>query len=273
MGMEAPRVSIVVPHFQTEILARLCLRSIRRFTRAVPHEVIVVDNASKDGASLPYLRQVEWIRLIERKADVTPTPGDSHKEALDIGIAASSAPFVLSFHTDTIPIREDWLTWLLAQIDPDPEVAAVGTYKLEFKSGFRQVLKRFENWMRPRAGREGGDHIPYIRSHCALYRRDVLAKLGLRFVDGTTQSAGRSIHFALQSHGYQAKLISAAETAKRVVHLNHGTMVLVTELGVCRKTARDGGQRIHQFLDRPAVREILADASLDKVGKVFRRSA
>ncbi|MFO0945808.1 MAG: glycosyltransferase family 2 protein [Planctomycetota bacterium] len=271
--MQPPRVSIVVPHFQTEILARLCLRSIRKHTASVPYEVIVVDNASKDGASLQYLRQVEWIRLIERRSGVASTPGESHKEALDIGMAASLAPYILSFHTDTIPLRDDWLTWLLSHMEFHPEVAAVGTYKLEFKSGFRQVLKGLESWFRPRKQREEGDHIPYIRSHCALYRRDALDRLGLHFVDGSAQSAGRSIHFALEAQGYQAKLISAAETAKRVVHLNHGTMVLVSELGVCRKTARDGTQRIHEFLDRPTIREVLADASLDKADPTIRRSA
>jgi hypothetical protein len=49
------------------------LRSIRRFTRDVPYEVIVVDNGSKDD-SLEYLRSLKWIRLIER-GDSTPEIG------------------------------------------------------------------------------------------------------------------------------------------------------------------------------------------------------
>lgn len=264
--MAAPRVSIVLPHFQTAILAKLCLRSIRRFTRSVPHEVIVVDNGSRDGESLDYLRQVEWIRLIERTGGISPRPGDAHKEALDIGIAASSAPFILSFHTDSIPLREDWLSWHLGRIEASPRIAAVGTYKLEVKSFWRQGLKDLEYawlrlWERPESQ---GDHQPYIRSHCALYRREALKALGLRFVDGSAESAGRTIHFALRRAGLEPRLLSAAETARRLAHLNHGTMVLVAELGVCRKTARVGSRRIQDFLARPSVRELLADHSLDR---------
>src|SRR5690606_29802738 len=106
LGMTAtqPLVSIIVPHFQTPELARLCLRSIRRFTYWVPYEVIVIDNGSKDGASLDYLRTIEWIKLIERTENIGPV-AIGHKEAVDIGIEASTAPYVLAFHTDTIPIR------------------------------------------------------------------------------------------------------------------------------------------------------------------------
>ena len=57
--MTEPLVSIVVPHYQTPELAKLCLRSIRKFTAGIPCEVIVVDNASRDGTALEYLRQVE----------------------------------------------------------------------------------------------------------------------------------------------------------------------------------------------------------------------
>src|SRR5687768_671659 len=63
--MSGPLVSIVMPHWQVKPFVTLCLRSIRKYTRDVPYEVIVVDNGSKDE-SLDYLRGLPWIRLIER---------------------------------------------------------------------------------------------------------------------------------------------------------------------------------------------------------------
>jgi hypothetical protein len=273
--MIAPRVSVIIPHFQTAVLARLCLRAIRRHTHDVPIEVIVVDNGSKDGESMEYLRSVEWIHLIERTEGIADSPGESHKEALDIGVAASRAPFILSFHTDTIALRSDWLSWHLAQLEASPRIAAVGTYKLEVKSGIRQVLKDLERiWtQRISALSHVGDHRPYIRSHCALYRRDVLESLGLHFVDHSKESAGRTIHFALEDAGYEAKQLSTLETSRRVAHLNHGTMVLVPELGVCRRTARSGNKRIQDFLLRPEIQSLLREDSLDKVTQPRRRSA
>ena len=265
--MSTPEVAILVPHFQTESLARLCLRSIRRYTAGVRYEVVVVDNGSQDGASLEYLRGVEWIKLIERTTGIDSWPPKAHKEALDVAAAATDAPYLLSFHTDTIPIREDWLRWHLDQIQADPKIAAVGTYKLELKSPLQRVSKWLEStFYRRKLDRNGKPVKPenYIRSHCALYRRDVLDKLGLAFEDGTRYAAGLVIHFDLERHGYQAKLLSVDEALERVVHLNHGTMVLVPELGGSRKNIKQGTRRIQRFLSDPRVQEVFHDERLDK---------
>src|SRR5690349_18633151 len=121
-----PLVSIIVPHYQTPALAALCLRSIRRFTTGIAYEVIVVDNASKDGSSLEYLRQVRGIRLIER-TDVPASGSDAHRTAVEIAIDASTAPFIATIHTDTIPIRHDWLQYHLDPMLIDQRIAATGT--------------------------------------------------------------------------------------------------------------------------------------------------
>ena len=258
--MDKPTVSIIIPHYQTEMLARLSLRSIRRYTTQTPYEVIVVDNASGDGKSLEYLRGVEWIRLIERTEGVSEIPGEAHKEALDAGIAASDAPYILSFHTDTIPIRDGWLAWLVEQIDAGERIAAVGTYKLERT----KPLKRLEHWLKSLAhrGELPPEKRPYIRSHCALYRRSVMDELGLKFVDETT-ATGQGVHLALESAGYKAVLLSIPEMLRHVVHLNHGTMVLIPELGARKRTIRKGHGRIDRFLDRTDVRDIFHDETLD----------
>lgn len=257
--MTKPQVSIIIPHYQTESLSRLCLRSIRRYTTDIPYEVIVVDNASKDGASLDYLRQVEWIRLIERTDNVSPLAADAHKEALDVGIAASTAPYVMSFHTDTIPIAPGWLGWMLQQINRQPDIAAVGTYKLE-----RKPLKSLEHWAKSLLGRQSEKDSHYIRSHCALYRNDVLDELGLRFVDEIGRTTGQGIHQKLVESGYQAVLLPVGAMLRHVVHLNHGTMVMIPQLGARKSTIRKGTGRINRFFNRTDVRQTYHDESLDK---------
>ncbi len=260
-----PFVSIVIPHYQTPELARLCLRAIRFFTRDVPYEVIVVDNGSNDDRSLEYLRRVEWIRLIERGPEAGTGPR-AHKQAVDVGFRAARAPFVLAAHTDTVPVREDWLSWLVEQILSGPLVAAVGTYKLELPSVWERWLKRAERAVRqalrlePRAGVPR----PYIRSHCALYRRDVLERLQLRYDDNDANTAGQNVHLELERHGYVAKLLPVEEMLRRVVHLNHATLVLRPELGANRRTVQRGQRRIRKFLSRPEIRALLADKSLDR---------
>ena len=255
-----PLVSIIIPHFRTPDLIRLCLRSIRFYTRNTPFEVLVVDNDSQDEQSLKYLRGVDWIRLIERTSGVG-LKGKGHKEAIDIGIAQARGEYVLAFHSDSIPVRHDWLDWHLQQLLAEPDIGAVGTYKLELKPQWLLMLKELEKlrfWRQTRHDRE-----EYIRSHCALYRKKFLTECNLNYDDPESDVAGRAMHHGLVRHGYKAKLLSIGETLKRVVHLNHGTMVMLPELGARKGTIRKGLQRIHQFLNQPQVQAIYHDESLD----------
>lgn len=264
MSKSTPVVTIIIPHFQTPDLVKLCLRSLRYWTTDIDFDVIVVDNASKDGQSLDYLRGVEWIRLIERTDDIG-LKGKGHKEAVDIGIARAKGKYILAFHTDTIPIRGDWLSWHVQQLEENPGIGAVGTYKLELKSDWQLWLKELERLRFWKKDSRAGDKQPYIRSHCALYRKDLLVKLGLRYDDPEGDVAGRSIHLGLERAGYQAKMLSVKETLKRVVHLNHGTMVTLPELGARKSTIRKGQKRIAQFLERAEIQEVFGNEELDLI--------
>ncbi len=262
-----PFVSIVIPHYQTPELVKLCLRSVRRYTQDVPYEVIVVDNGSKDAASLNYLRSVQWIRLIER-GEQAGTGAQAHKEAVDIGFQEARGELLLTIHTDTIPIRSDWLKWLVEQLLADQRIAAVGSYKLELPRPWTQALKQIEKTfgklLKKKTSNSGSDNDrPYIRSHCALYRKDVLQRLGLSYNDRTDETAGRLIHLQLEQHGYIAKLLPVEEMLQRLVHLNHATMVLRPELGAAPRTIIRGRRRIKRFLSRPEIIQLLNDNSLD----------
>ena len=258
-----PDVSIIIPHYKTLDLVRLCLRSIRCYSET-PYEVIVIDNDSGDEASLHYLRRVRWIELVERTEGVSPNPSQSHKEAMDIGIANSCAPYVLSLHTDTIPIRKGWLGFLLRHISAGEKTAAAGSYKLEIKSPLELFLKKVEHCLGLGSKKEAGarENPIYIRSHCALYRRDLLDTLNLHFL--SDEPAGRNIHFGLIKAGYEVSILPAQELLHYVVHLNHATMVLHPDLGARKRTIRKGLARIRSFLARPEVRKILNDESLDR---------
>jgi cellulose synthase/poly-beta-1,6-N-acetylglucosamine synthase-like glycosyltransferase len=263
MDCDTPLVSIILPHYQTPDLARLCLRTIRHFTNDLNYEVIVVDNNSQDGESLEYLRQVEWIRLVERTENVG-IKGKGHKEAVDIGIEMSRGKYVLAFHTDSIPVSPDWLSWHVLQLESNPQSAAVGTYKLEIKSEWQLALKqleRFRFWKQLSSDSQQ----EYIRSHCALYQKDALQQTGLKYDDPEGDVAGRSIHFGLIKAGYISKLLSVDETLRKVVHLNHGTMVMRPELGARQATIRKGHQRIAKFLAQPWIQAIYQNVALDRL--------
>lgn len=266
-----PKVTIVIPNYKTPALTKLCLRLLRKYTDTHLARVIVVDNASHD-ASLDYLRQLTWIELIER--DVVPYEGaiSAHSRALDLAFAHITTPYVLSIHTDTLVKHPGWLDYLIQQMEAHPKRAGVGSWKLESKPRWRIWLKSFERMVqltfykatgRSRHGIEGvGSNYFYLRSHCAMYRTDLIRQLGLRFAEGD-MIAGKSMHKRLLEAGYDMLFLPSESLLPYVEHINHATTVLNPELSTRPKSVSKGMKRIKDSLERFNAEAILQDDSLD----------
>lgn len=272
MAKQEPEVTIIIPNFRTPEITRLCLRMLRKHTDTDRVHVVAVDNDSGEGdASLQYLRSLNWIELIERKAVPGESPGASHAAALDMALEKTTTPYVMSIHTDTFVLRDDWLDFLLGSIKQDEKIAGVGSWKLEVKPRYKLWLKKVEYVLQcliyPLLGkeiiREGkGRHFHYLRSHLALYRTELLQKYQLSFGAGE-ETAGKMLHKALVDHGFQMKFISSETLIRYAIHLNHATMILNPELGSREKTVRKGAKRIRAMLQDMQAEEILQDDSLD----------
>ncbi len=263
--MPEPRVNIVIPHFQTPELVKLCLRLLRHFRNETAMDVTVVDNASTDGQSLAYLRSVGWIRLIERHEGVAPRPAPAHGSALDMGIAAGAAPFILAMHTDAFPLCDGWLDWMVRFMDGDAKLAALGTDQLPGRSPARRLFNRVEHWARRLIGKHvPPDRRPFVRTHCALYRREALERLGLCFTVEQGDTVGREVHMALERHGLRAHLLAPGAMIRRVTHLDHATSVLVYPQFSPAKVVRRGRRTLDAFLATPLARAVLSDESLDR---------
>ena len=258
-----PSVSILIPNYKTPDLVRLCLRSIRKFTPPDAVRIIVVDNASCD-ASRDYLRSLDWIRLIER------TPGDlaglkparMHTTAMDLALREVDTPYVLSFHTDTIVYSPDWLEFLLGRINHDEKIAGVGSWKLEFippAKRFGKKLEVVENRVKQLLGLKKPE-VRFLRSHCALYRTDLLRQYTHGFSEG--KSAGKSIHKYLTEAGFIMEFIPPELLIRYMEHLNHATMILNPVVGSRRTSSPKARKALEFRLARYG--DILADDSLDR---------
>ncbi len=267
------KVTILIPNYKTRDLTKLCLRLIRKHTDHQQIKVIVIDNDSADD-SLEYLRTVPWIELIERKAIPGQEPSASHSAALDLALDRVTTPYVLSIHTDTLVKHPKWLEFLLSQIEAYPNVAGVGSWKLESKPFWRKLLKRCEHQLQhfyyrlrgqTQHGLEGvGKNYYYLRSHCALYRMDLLRQLNLHFSDGDTV-AGKALHQSLQQAGYQLVFIPSEILIQYVEHINHATTVLNPNLSTREKSVIKGKHRIEKSLARMNAQAILQDDRLDGI--------
>jgi len=188
-----------------------------------------------------------------------------------MALEKTTTPYVMSIHTDTFVLRDDWLDYLLDAIKQNENIAGVGSWKLEVKPAWKLMLKKLEYAIQsviyPLIGKElitegKGKHFHYLRSHLALYRTDLLKKYAISFGAGE-ETAGKVLHKTLEDNGHEMVFIPSVELIRYAVHLNHATMILNPELGSREKTVRKGAIKIRKMLDKMQADQILADESLD----------
>ncbi len=290
--MHRPVVSILIPNYKTPEVTKLCLRMLRKNTDPKKIRVIAIDNNSAD-ASLDYLKTLSWIELIERK-EKDASPSQSESRALDLALGRVDTPYVLAIHTDTMILQPGWLDILLAEFAKEPNIAGVGSWKLEekpsiLKCAAKQMEYRWRithytltgNKRKARKARDqmDGDYYKFfgsgnppisgqgkeyyfLRSHCAMYRMDVIRKYNLTFSHGG-ETASKGMSKFLVDQGHKLVYLPARHLGEYLIHLNHATMIFHPELGSGGGAIAKGMKRIRRILKELNADEILADDSLD----------
>lgn len=94
--MSTPLVSILIVSYNTRELTLECLRSLRYGGAGVDHEVVVVDNASRDGSGAAARTEFPGVRLIELGTNV------GFGRANNIAAAEANGEFLLLLNPDTV---------------------------------------------------------------------------------------------------------------------------------------------------------------------------
>jgi GT2 family glycosyltransferase len=267
-----------MPHWQVKELVTLGLRAIRKYTRDIPYEVIVVDNGSQDD-SLDYLRRLPWIRLIERGKDIPENWVRAFITALDIGFANSRGKYFVIMHTDTIVKHPQWLQRLIAPLEADPTCAASGAWKLEIRHPILEFTKnatdtkRAKLWLRRTFfGDQDARQLTRElcpRDYCALYRSEPIRRLGLRFDcchRFPRYTTGEQMYYQLKENGYRAEVIPTAEMMQYMIHLGHATAGLRPQERHLRhrRSQRKSEKRLRRLFGSDLALELAGDSSLDR---------
>jgi len=267
----SPKVTILIPNYKTLELTKLCLRLIRQKTPRDLYKVIVIDNDSQDE-SLAYLRTVKWIQLIER----TSVPGEksyqAQARALDLGLQNVDTPYVVTLHTDSLVLQEDWLAYLLESIEISSNIAGVGAAKVEVYSLLTHVKKFFEwpmrcvdvllNKKKKTAPENADSTYDHLRTYCAMYRVELLRKYGLSFLM-EWKTAGKVMHQNLVDLGYDMVVLPHNILNKKIEHVRHATMVLSPQADETKSVTRSEIKRVQARLRAADAQKVLADDSLD----------
>ncbi|HOK66553.1 MAG TPA: glycosyltransferase [Anaerohalosphaeraceae bacterium] len=262
--------TICVVNYKTLDLTRLCLRSIRKYTRG-PYEMVVVDNNSQDE-SLEYLKSLPWIRLMERKDPTNDSSGGyAHAAALDWALQECRTEFFVSLHSDTVVHRERWLDLLLEPFRDEPKMACVGGGKVELEETWRVWLKKatdYKTFFRKlfRVPDPLGRYRYYNRTVCCAYRTEILKKENLSFLMDRDKglTVGQKLYFELEDRGYKTVRIPDRVLKQYVFHLAHATQVVnQKQYNLQRRTIKKIQKRIKAIMESELIRSILSEDSLD----------
>lgn len=208
-----PRVSVVVPSWNTRGLLQACLASLRRQSFR-DFEVVVVDSGSTDGS-------VEMVEQDFPEARVVAL-GENRgfSGAANAGIEATDSELVALLNSDT---EQDvgWLSALVAASDAHPEAGMFASRMLSLHD--RRVLDGAGDALRAsglpyRVGHGEVDRGQYsvkryVFGACAaaaLYRRRMLEEVGLFDEDFFAYCEDGDLSFRAQLAGYRCLYVPDA---------------------------------------------------------------
>ena len=112
-------LAIVIVSYNTRSDLENCLRSLHDHPPRVPHEIVVVDNASRDGSVDAVRSQWPLVRVIALNANIGFAAANNH------GIRATESELILLLNSDTI-VLEGSLDRLIASLHELPGASVVG---------------------------------------------------------------------------------------------------------------------------------------------------
>ena len=211
-----PNISVVALNYNTRELLASCLESLNLNCDSLSLQLIVVDNASRDGSAQMIKEQFPDVDLIENSENLGSAQGTNQ------GIRCSNAPYVLILNPDTI-IKPGVLRLLHDYMESNPRVGIVGPRLVGISGEYQQschyftllkaryalllllTLINFKGSKRlglstnPAGDATQPTEVDWIYTACALVRREVFDDVGL--LDDNLFFAGDDMELC-----YRAKL-------------------------------------------------------------------
>ncbi len=111
-----PKVSIIIVNYNGLHFMRELLESVRHQSYR-DYEVILVDNASRDGSADFIRENYDWVRLLELRENVGFAEGNN------AGARVANGDYLALLNPDTV-VDECWLSELVCAIESDPGLGA-----------------------------------------------------------------------------------------------------------------------------------------------------
>lgn len=178
---DKPLTSIIILNFNAGELLIKCVDSIQKTTYK-NYEIILVDNASKDGSHKACKEKFSGITLIENSKNLGFCEGNN------VGIRVANGKFIVILNPDTI-VEPNWLEELIIAHKTNglgfyqPKFLAVSDHSLLLSTGNMIQIFGF-GYSRSKGDRDHNQYeklekINYASGTCLFTSKDVLDKIGL----------------------------------------------------------------------------------------------
>lgn len=127
-----PLISIIIPGRDRLPLLQRCIDSLIEVSQYVNYEILIIDNASEEPATLSYLHQLESLSISRIKVLRYNAPFN-FAAMNNLAVQHAQGQVFMFLNNDVQIIQPDWLEHMLQHV-LRPEVGIVGA-RLEFDSG------------------------------------------------------------------------------------------------------------------------------------------
>ncbi len=221
--MPNPLISVVVLNWNGRPHLEVCLRSLRR-QQTEDVEVILVDNGSRDDSVAFVKERFPEVLIMENRSNLGFCAGNN------VGIRAARGDFIALLNNDT-EVSPHWLKSFLETAAKHPDAGLFASRMLLFdrrdlidSAGdlfFTAGFAAKRGWLQ-KNGRRFQEPCPVFGAcaGAALYRRDMLADIGLLDEDFFANAEDVDLSFRAQLRGYRCRYVPEA-----VVYHKGGTTI------------------------------------------------
>jgi len=216
--MAAPMVYVIVLTYNMREVARRCLHSLR--TLSYPNlRIVVVDNASSDGAEAMLLDEFPDLLLIQTGSNCGYTGGNNR--GIEYALARG-ADYVLLLNPDTVLVNPNFLDQMVAYLEEHPQVGIAGPRVFFREAGVVQntvlfppgLWRSIVHWVRyrinPRFAEKSGEAVvdaSVLNGVCVLLRAECLRRTGLLDENIFMYIEDADLGYRAHQHGWRVQYL------------------------------------------------------------------
>lgn len=208
--MRRGMVSIIMVNWNGKELLRNCLKSVKENTKCPDYEVIVVDNASRDGSTEMLATEFGWVKVIKNKTN------RGFAAANNQGFRQARGECIFMLNNDTL-VTEGWLKNAVAVMEGDMRTGVVGC----------EEIRSVEDFRNGNYGKCRDRDVLTVSGATMLVRRSVLDNIGVLDGKEFSPAYGEESDFNYRAHNAGYRIVKTCRSSI----LHYGGMSSRRQLG------------------------------------------